>query len=295
LGGQCATGDLDDLDSLRAACEDCGIVYHCAARVEIRGTEEEFHRTTVAGTARLVAAANEKNVRRFVHVSSCGVYPPALLASGREIDESTPVTEPPRWFPYGRAKHQAERVVRDKLRPDIEWVIVRLGYLYGPRNRAMHSYLEPVMRDSIMMIIGDGTNEMALVYVGDAVKAIALAGRCPEAAGRTLIVANDERVTQKQYFDALADGFGLPRVKKHVPYKIAFFFGWLGEFLVRSWPRRAVMSRAAIALTGLPQRLRCDTTRSLLGWRPQVPFEDGMRRTFDWYRAEYAADAAHGV
>ena len=287
LGAEIATGDLDDLDSLRRACAGCAIVYHCAARVEIVGAEAEFHRTTVAGTARLLQAAAEKDVRRFVHVSSCAVYPPALLASGRTLDESTPVLEPPPWFPYGRAKYHAERIVREKTAPKMEWVILRLGYVYGPGNRTMNTYLEPVMRDRIMMIVGDGSNEMALVYVEDAARAVVAAGRCPQAAGQTLIAAGDERITQRQYFDALADGFGIPRITKNVPYKIAFFFGWIGEYLVRSWPRTAVMRRAAIALTGLPQRVNCDRTRQLLGWSPQIDFAEGIRRTFDWYRTEY--------
>jgi nucleoside-diphosphate-sugar epimerase len=287
LGAEVATGDLDDMDSLRAACDGCEIVYHSAARVEIVGGEEEFHRTTVAGTARLLAAAKEKRVRRFIQVSSCGVYSPSLLASGRVIDETTPTDEPPQWFVYGRSKYHAERVVREKAGPDIEWVIIRLGYLYGPRNRTMQTYLAPVMTDSIMMIIGDGENEMALVYVEDAVRAIVLAGRCPEAAGKTLIAGGNERVTQQQYFDTLADGFGVPRIRKHVPYKVAFFFGRLGEWLIRKGPRQAVMRRSAIALTGLPQRIRCDYTQQLLGWQPETKFADGMRKAFEWYHKEY--------
>jgi 2-alkyl-3-oxoalkanoate reductase len=287
LGAEMATGDLDDLDSLRAACQGCEVVYHSAARVEIVGDEEDFHRTTVAGTARLVAAAREKQVRRFVQVSSCGVYSPALLASGQVINETTPTDEPPSWFVYGRSKYHAERVVREKAGPDMEWVIIRLGYLYGPRNRTMHTYLAPVMTDSIMMLIGDGTNEMALVYVEDAVRAIVLAGRCPAAAGQTLIAGGNERITQQQYFDALADGFGVPRIRKHVPYRIAFFFGWLGERLIKKGPRQAVMRRSAIALTGLPQRIRCDYTQQLLGWRSETRFAEGMRRAFEWYRKEH--------
>jgi nucleoside-diphosphate-sugar epimerase len=283
LGAEVCTGDLDDLDALRAACEGCEIVYHAAARVEIVGEDEEFHRVTVAGTARLVAAAREKKVRRFVQISSCGVFPPSLLASSRIIDETTPVTEPPAWFAYGRAKYHAERVVREKAGPDMEWVIIRLGYLYGPRNRTMRTYLATILSDSIMMIIGDGENEMALVYVEDAVRAVVLAGRCPEAASKILIAAGNERITQRQYFDALADGFGVPRITKHVPYKVAYFFGWLGEHLIRRGPRAAVLRRSAIVLTGLPQRICCDYTQRLLGWQPETPFAEGMRKAFEWY------------
>lgn len=289
LGAEIATGDLDDLDSLRLACDGCEVVYHSAARVEIVGSEADFHRTTVAGTARLLQAAAEKKVRRLVYLSSCGVYPPSLLATGLEITETTPVMEPPPWFPYGRAKYHAERIVREKAGPDLERVILRLGYLYGPGNRTMHTYLAPIMRDPIMMIIGDGSNEMAFVYVEDAVRAVALAGRCPEAAGKTLIVAGNEHITQRRYFDALADGFGVPRVKKHVPYRVAYFFGWLGERFASRGPRSSVLRRSAIALTGLSQKVRCTYTQSLLGWRPEVPFDEGIRRAFEWYHAEYGA------
>jgi len=291
IGAEPVVGDLDDAGSLRRACEGCDIVYHAAARVEMVGSEADFHRTTVAGTQRLLAAAAEHGVRRFVHVSSCGIYHPKLFASGRVIDEFTPTPEPPPWFPYGRAKLHAEQVVRDECPSEMQWVIVRLGYLYGPRNRTMRTHVEPAMRDSTMMIIGKGDNEMAFVYVVDAVRAIVLSGKCPEAAGQILIAGGNERVTQQQYFDAMADGFGIPRITKHIPYRVAFFFGWLGEKLIKSGPRRAVLRRSAIALTGLPQRLRCDHTQKLLGWQPETRFSDGIRAAFDWYRAQYANDS----
>ncbi len=285
LGADVVSGDLDETDSLRIASDGCDVIYHCAARVEIVGTEEEFQRTTVAGTEHLLRAANDAGVKRFVYVSSCGVYHPDLMANGQVINESTPTPEPPRWFTYGRAKLRAEGVVRQQCRG--EWVIVRLGYLYGPRNRTMKTYLEPVMRGGIMTLVGSGENEMAMVYVEDAARAIALAGRVSEAAGHILIAGPDERVTQRQYFDALADGFGLARVTKKVPYRVAFLFGWLGEKLFKSGPRAAVLRRSAIALTGLPQRINCDATQRLLGWKPQTRFTDGIQKAFDWYHAEY--------
>lgn len=292
LGAEVVTGDLDDEASLASACQGIDILYHSAARVEIVGSEELFHKTTVLGTQRLVDAANAAGVMRFVYVSSCGIYHPNLLASGQVIEESTPTPEPPRWFIYGLAKYRAERVVMQRCSG--EWTIVRLGYLYGPRNRTMHTYLAPTMRDDIMMILGDGQNEMALVYVVDAARAIMLAGLVHGAAGRLLIAGPNERVTQQQYFDALADGFGVPRVKKKIPYPIAFLFGWLGEFLIKSGPRAHILQRSAIALTGLPQRLRSDETQKILGWKPETRFADGMVKAFEWYKKEYGDGHADG-
>src|SRR5215470_10007957 len=103
LGAEPVVGDLERVDSLREACRGCDVVYHAAARVEIIGDYRDFHETTVKGTERLVEAARDAGVRRFVYVSSCGVYHPRLL-SGGGVNEETPTPEPPSWFVYGRAK-----------------------------------------------------------------------------------------------------------------------------------------------------------------------------------------------
>jgi nucleoside-diphosphate-sugar epimerase len=287
LGATPIRGDLGDADSLDRACEGCEAVYHSAARVELDGSEEEFHETSVAGTRRLVEAAGRAGVRRFVQVSSCAVYLGSVPGPGNLIDESTPVFEPPQWFGYSRAKYHAEQTVRTCCLASLEWTIVRLGALYGPRNRAIRTYLEPALKDSMMRIVGDGRNNLLLVYVEDAARAVILAGRCKEAAGKTFLVGPIEPCTQQEYFNAMADGFGVPRPTKHINYHLAFFLAWLGEYFGRSGPRRAWSRRALIAIVGLPVRANCDYTRKVLGWEPKISFAEGMERTFEWYRAEY--------
>lgn len=287
LGAESVSADLDDAESLVRACEGCDVVYHAAARVEIVGSEAEFQKTTVDGTRRALEAAAANRVGRFVQVSSCGIYHPKLFKSGQEIDEFTPTPMPPAWFPYGRAKLRAEELVRQSCPPEMEWVIVRLGYLFGPGNRTMKTHVEPAMRDSLMSLVGNGDNEMAMVYVADVARAIMLAGRVPRAARQILIAGGFERVTQRQYFDAMADCFGIPRVTRRTPYWLAFLAGMVGERIFRKAPRRDSIRRSAIALTGLPQRVSCRHTQELIGWKPEVTFADGMSRAAEWFRSEY--------
>src|SRR5205085_252922 len=78
-----------------------------------------------------------------------------------------------------------------------------------------------------MKFIGKADNPMAMIHVADAVRAIQQAGRVPAAAGQTLIAAGTERVTQEQYFNALADGLGLRRIRRHLPYSLAFWLAAL--------------------------------------------------------------------
>ena len=292
IGAEVVIGDIEDAASLKNACADCHVCYHAAARVDMVGSEEDFRRTTIDGTRDLMLAAAASGVRRFVHVSSCGAYHPKLYTSGGPITESTPMSDPPEWFMYGRAKYRAERVIIEQCPPEMEWVIVRLGYVFGPRNRTLREHVEPAMRDSMMSLVGNAKNPMAMVYVDDVAAAIARAGVVEEAAGQALIAAGNEHVTQREYFDALADGFGMKRIRRKTPYWIAYCFGWLGEYLFRSGVRATSIRRASVALTGLPQRINCEYTQRVLDWRPEVSFASGMKRAFQWYREEYGSGQA---
>lgn len=298
LGAVAVIGDIEQPESLAGVCNDCDVVYHAAARVDMVGSEADFLKTTVEGTRSMMNAAAASGVRRFVHVSSCGAYHPKYYKAGIAIDENTPMEEPPKWFQYGRAKYFAERVITDDCPSAMDWVIVRLGYVYGPRNQTMHDYVEPAMRDKMMRIVGDGKNPMAFVYVGDVARAILLAGTVEAASRRTLIAGNGrETITQQQYFDALADGFKMKRIRKRAPYWLAygsgFVFEWWYRFPIRRWfpigHRATSIRRASVALTGLPQCIDCSETQKVLGWKPTVRFEDGIAKAFDWYQEKYHA------
>lgn len=284
-GAEPFPGDLDQPATLAAACDGCDVVYHAAARVDIVGSTDEFHRTTVAGTAALLDAARRAGVRRFVHVSSCAVYHPRQFRAG-VIREDTPVLPPPRWSRYGRAKLAAERLICEAT--DIDWSILRLGWVYGPGNRSYRQYLQPFLRDRKLRIIGRGDNPLALVHVDDAARAILLAGTQPAASRRILLVAHDEPITQRQFMDALADAFAAPRIKDSIPFAAAFAFAAVCEWLGLR-PLQGTLSRNGICLTGLPQRLDCSATRQLLNWTPEIPFTAGMRDTADWFRQHESA------
>ena len=291
LGATPVRGDLDDAQSLEPACQGCRVVYHCAAKVELFGDKHDFHQANVAGTQRLIEAAGRSGVRRFVHVSSCAVYLNMLsvrvVAAGKLIDEFTPVTAPPSWYRYGQTKYESEQVVQARCSAPMQWTIVRLGHLYGPRDRRTMSYVVAALNDSRFRMAGDGSNELTLVYVEDAARALVLSARRAEAANTILVVVPNSPCTQRAYLDALADGLGLPRATRYLPFYLAFGLSWLGEYLVRGGPRRAWLRRSFVAILGLPAKITGAHTSDLLGWAPQTTLAEGMKRTFEWYRAEY--------
>ncbi len=285
LGAETICGGLEDEDALTEGCRKSDVVIHAAARVDMTGSDEDFQRTTVDATRNIAQAAKGAGIKRFVHISSCGVYHPDLYKSGTTITEDTHTPEPPAWFPYGKFKHRAEQVVRDVAGDDLDYTILRLGYLFGPRNRAMQLYMLPAMTDSTMRIVGNGKNEIAVVYVIDVAEAIVKACTASGASRQTLILGGFEHVSQQEYYDAYADCFGIPRVKKKIPYPIAFYGAWLGEKVKHKKKiRETSVRRASVVLTGLPQRIDCSKSRAILDWQPTTTFEDGMKMTAEWYK-----------
>jgi len=281
-GAETHVGDLDHAETLAGACDGCDVVFHAAARVDIAGSSDEFNRTTVAGTAALLDAARRAGARRFVHVSSCAVWHPDQFRAD-VLTEETPPRTPPRWSRYGRSKLAAEQLVREAAPPPHEWTIVRLGWVYGPRNRSYQQYYAPMLRARALRLVGRGDNPLAMIHVRDVVAVLCRAAEAPAAAGRVLIAANPEPVTQRQFLDALADGLDAPRVTSSVPYRIAFGIAALCEWF-RFAPFQGGFNRNAIALSGLPQRIDCTATQRLLDWRPQIPFATGAAETIQWLR-----------
>ena len=113
LDAEPINGDLDDGTSLAAACEECEVVYHCAARVDFEGSEAEFQRTTVEARGGLSWPHGRSASDGFCKVSSCGVYHPDLLLKGA-VSESTISA---RHRPIGLLrplKYRAEEIVRDE-------------------------------------------------------------------------------------------------------------------------------------------------------------------------------------
>jgi nucleoside-diphosphate-sugar epimerase len=283
LGAEPVRGDLTKPGGCDGFIRTGDVVFHSAARVELKGRWEEFHQTTVEGTRRLLEAALSCRPARFVYVSSAGIYSPSH-ARGLINADRTPAA-PPRFNFYGRAKLEAENLVRSECdRAGCDWTIVRIGSVYGPGKQALVQYFVPLVKAGRVRVIGNGRNRIATVYVDDAAQAVVLAGSHPAAVGKIYDVASDEPVTQQEFFDAATEAFGLPPIRRHVPRRVAYAAATVAEWMARVVRRDPPFSRAAVILWSAEQLLDAGRIRAELGWRPQVGFREGMRRMTEWYR-----------
>lgn len=283
LGVERVLGDLDDEVSLRRAVQGADVVVHAAAKVDVMGPWDEHYQTTVEGTRRVADAAAAARVPRFLQVSSASVYHPEALRAER-ITERQPAGPCPRWAYYSRCKRAAEQIVQQTFAAGpTQWTVARVGYLYGPRNRAMELYYRPVLSSGKVWLIGRGDNPIALCYVEDCAEAIAALAVAEHAGYCIFNIADDEGITQREFLWSLADGFRLSRPTRRIPYSIAMLAGWFSELLAHATGRPPELNRMMVALMGLPQRLDASALRAATGWQPKTPFATGIRQTFDWY------------
>jgi nucleoside-diphosphate-sugar epimerase len=279
IGAEILTGDITDPNAVGRACQGVDTVYHAAARVGDWGPWADFVRTTIDATQHLVNAASMNGVRRFLHISSISVYG-HVDGEGKIFDESAPLgSNVHRWSYYTRTKIEAERLVwRAHQAGLIAATVIRPSWLYGPRDRATLPRLIDSLRKGRLKIIGDGSNRLNVVHAGNVAEAAIMAAQSDRAVGEAYNCCHDGVLTQRQYFDAIADSLGAPRVTKSAPYSLAYNAAFLMEcygHLFRT-KKPPLATRYAIWLMGRRCFFECQKLRDHLGWSSSVTYHEGI-------------------
>jgi nucleoside-diphosphate-sugar epimerase len=288
-----AQGDVTDPDSLRQAAQGVDVVYHAAAKVSDWGPWSEFEATTIKGTQNVLEAAVAAGVPRVLHVSTDSVYPNSYKFRGATITEDVPFdAHPPAWDPYQRAKLAAERIAWDFQRDGrLKLSIVRPCLILGERDRSVMPGFVAYLRGNAVYV-GRGYNKQTCVYAGDAAEACVLAATQDAGAGQAFNLAA-EVLTQRELFTAIAEEIGVRPPRRGVPFRLAYLYGVLSETIARLSRRkdRPTMTRMSAALIAQDYVLDAARARDQLGWRPQVPIREAVRRSVAWLNERRAARA----
>lgn len=292
-GVEFAEGDVTDAASLRKACQGVDAVYHSAARVGDWGPWEEFQAITIDGTRKMLEAASEARVRRFLHISSISVY--GYHTKPGTIDESYDLGyKMYKWAYYTRSKVEAERIAWEYHRAGkLELTVIRPSWLYGPRDRTSIARQIQMVQKRKAKFLGPPDNRLNMVYAGNVAEAAIMAVGMKDAAGQAFNCSNDGELTQKQFWDLLAKAVNGPPVTTRVPYRGAYTFAFLLEcwgHLTKS-RKPPFITRYAVWLMGRRAYFAADKARQVLGWKPTVTYEVGIPMTVKWYFDNVKRDA----
>jgi nucleoside-diphosphate-sugar epimerase len=253
-------GSLSDSASLERLIDTTDAVIHVAGVLKARD-RQGFEAGNVTGTLAVLAAATAGGTQRFVHVSSLAAREPQLSL-------------------YGASKAQAEKLVAES---GLDWVIVRPPAVYGPDDRETLDLFRMARGGTIYM---PPAGKLSLLHVDDLARLL-LALAEPDAPRHLTIEPDDGRPggwTHREFGDALAKAVGMPARTVSTP-RFLLSIGSRLDRLLRRDNARLTPDRVAYFChpdwVASPDRAAPPDL-----WQPQIPTDEGLRQTADWYRAE---------
>ena len=258
--------DLRDPQAVSRAMEGVEVVFHQAALPSVARSVADplaSHEVNATGTLRLLQAARQSGVRRFVYASSSSVYGDTPALPKREDLATNPLS------PYAVSKLAGEHYCRVFTRLfGLETVSLRYFNVFGPRQDPTSEYaavvpkfIAAMSRGEAPEIHGDGTQSRDFTYVANVVDANLRAADAPGVGGEVLNVACGRRASLLDLVAALNDILGTTIEAR------------FGE------PRPGDVKHSLADIS---------RARSLLAYEPRVQLEEGLARAVAWYREQNA-------
>lgn len=284
-------GDLSQPETFPAAVADVDVVVHTAAKVGDWGHADDYRAINVFALEQLLTAVErEGKLKRWVQISSLGVYPARdHFGSDETVSPNIEGLDG-----YTRTKAEAEVLLRQHIdRQQLPATILRPGFIYGPGDRHVVPRLMEKIQAGKMKLLGDGKKVLNNTYAGNLVDAIMLAIECPGAVGEIFNVRDERLVSREEFVGTIADYLGKPRPGK-VPLPVARVLCNAFEAIGKALKKREapMLTKARLKFMTLNLDFSIDKAKRVLGYRPTVDFKDGMKEALDWATGKRSAEPA---
>jgi nucleoside-diphosphate-sugar epimerase len=269
------TGSVLDAGLVDRECRDAATVFHLAAVVGVRRTLADpltaLH-TNVTGTDNVLRACARHGCG-VVLASSSEVYGrPRDLPVAETADRVLGPTTVPRWS-YAAAKAVDEHLAFAYAARGLRVSVVRYFNSYGPRldrtgdASVLSVFLRRAFAGEPIPLHGDGQQTRCFTYVTDTVRGTVLAASVPGAAGQVFNIGSDAETSIAELASMTVAAAGSRSAIRRVSYEAAYGPGF--EDVRRRVPD-------------------ISHSREVLGWKPEVPLEEGLKRTVAWWGEGHA-------
>jgi len=284
------SGDLRNLEDCVRFCDGAkgATLFHAAGIIHPRRVRDFFD-VNVQGAMHLLDAAVAARVQRTVIVSSnspcgCNPHPDHLF------DEYSPYHP---YMNYGYSKMLMEIAVQKcQRRGDIETVIIRAPWFYGPNQPPRQSLFFKMVRDGKVPIVGSGNNLRSMAYLDNLCQGLLLAATTPRANGQIYWIADDRPYSMNEIVDTverlLEQEFGVPCTHKRL--RLPNLASEVAFLMDKTLQAAGLYNQKIHVLSEMNKNIACSVAKAAkeLGYKPAVALEEGMRRSLQWC-------AEHGI
>jgi nucleoside-diphosphate-sugar epimerase len=262
-------GSVTDLEAVQKAMQQADYVIHLAARTSVpRSVKDplETNKINVEGTLNVLVAARDNKVKRIVLAASSSAYGETPTLPKHEAMQPLPIS------PYGVSKYVCELYAQTFGRCyGLENVSLRYFNIFGPRqdpdspySGVLSRFAAAFLEEEQPVVFGDGEQTRDFTYVDNAVQANLLACEAATASGCVFNIGTGDRISLNQTLQQFRRISGKKLEAKYEPPR---------EGDIRD--SQADISKAV----------------EFLGYQPTVRFEEGLERTFEWYRQHHTKNA----
>lgn len=277
LGAYAVPGNLYNHTALKNGMTWCHVVVHAAAHMQFWGDPKEFYTVNVEGTHALLDAARDAGIKKFIYIGAASVINGKAVDN---VDESYLPKKLPKDL-YSETKYQAELAVRAAHCEEMQTVVLRPPFVWGPDNPHVDMIRELVEKNRFRWI-GKGQHMLSTCHVENLAAAVVAAIRS-DAGGDVYYITDGEHRRFRMFFSQYAGNMGYQLGDKSVPRWLALAIAKIIHFV---WTQFKLKTRppllpVMIYLLGTHMTVSDAKARTELGYQNEISIDQGMSKLFD--------------
>jgi nucleoside-diphosphate-sugar epimerase len=261
-------------------------VIHCGAHVTPFGDWADFERINIHGTKELLDAAISCGVKSFVNFSTPSVYVDFKDRQGIKESDPLPLQQVSM---YGKSKVIADELVMDAARHGLNACSLRPRAVIGAGDRNILPRMIKIGGIGIFPLVRGGEAFIDATVIDNVVEAtVAALDRGSLVRGEIFNISNGEPISMKDLAHQLFQQLGMDVSYKNIPWPFAKITAQSAELWFRLFKPgvEPPISVYSIGLTSFSQTLDISKAKDLLGYRPKISNEEGIRQFVEWWKTQ---------
>lgn len=278
-GAKVVIGSVTDKKLVDKVAKKVDVIFHLAAAFRKLNVPEQLYKeVNVDGTKNVMEAALKNKVEKVIYCSTQGVHGHVENPPG---DESSPI-EPADY--YQQTKYDGEVVVREYTKKNVGALILRPTAIYGPGDPERFFMIFKRVKKGMFPLFGSGKTYYHPLYIDNLVDAFILAMKSKKKSGEAYLIADEEYYTIEELVHHVGEAMHVPVKTPHFPLFPLIIAGHVCEKFCKPFKIKPFIFPRRVDWYRQVRAFKIDKARKELKYHPKIGIQEGLRRTYEWYK-----------